>query len=181
MSDIAERWVRWWCEAWHFAHPSWRQTSPMLEAARCCKNSRHAVLTQSLGILATQPPPPHEGLLQWLALDETQQLRALTLAERICSAKLPRADDGHHAHADAGWCRSLGKALRPGLWLTAGVQDPRLLLGAWAGPTCWERLRLQWELGTLGEIPQDLPANRVAALWTAILWRVTHAESHRAD
>lgn len=179
MSDSAERWVRWWCEAWHCAHPSWRQAGPVLEAALCCKNSRHAVLMQSLGILATQPPPPHEGVLQWLALDETQQLRALTLAERICSAKMPHPTDCRNADAD--WCRSLGKALRPGAWLTAEALDPRLLLGAWAGPACWGRLRLQWESGAVGEIPQGLPANRLVTLWAAILWRVARTESHRAD
>jgi len=177
MSDAAERWVRWWCEAWHFAHPGWRRSSPVLAAAADCSHSRHAALAQSLGIGATQPPPPHEGVLQWLALDERQRQYALALAQHICSAKAPC----QALPADADWCRSLGKALRPGLWLTAEATDPRLLLGAWAGPACWERLRLQWAPGSLEELPPDLPAKRLATLWAAVLWRTSQMERIRAD
>lgn len=177
MSDSAERWVRWWCEAWHFAHPGWRQSSALLEAAAECAHSRHALLARSLGIGATQPPPPHEGVLQWLALDESQRQYSLALARHICSARTP----DQPLHADTDWCRSLGKALRPGLWLTTEATDPRLLLGAWVGPACWERLRLQWAPGSLEEIPEGLPANRLAALWMAVLWRTSQAERNRAD
>lgn len=151
----------------------------MLQQAAGSLHSRHAWLTHAYGLSATQPPPPHEGLLQWLALDDGQRQHSLHLARHICSAR-PCAPQAQH-DPDADWCRSLGKALRPGLWLPATALDPRLLLGAWAGPPCWTRLRLLWPPDTLGEPPQALPSKRLDTLWTAILWRVTQVGQPHVD
>lgn len=179
MTESAVRWVRWWCAAWQNAHPDWQAQAALVQQAASCPHSRHALLSQAHGIVATQPPPPHQGLLQWLDLAESQRQRALQLARQICAAA--PCEQTATQDADSDWCRSLGKALRPGLWLPTTALDPRLLLGAWAGPLCWSRLCLQWPPEALDTPPQELPAKRLDTLWSAILWRVTQAEPVHAD
>jgi len=106
--------------------------------------------------------------VQWLQLSPVQQDHALNLAASICLGRVTPGEDAHEI-----WCRAVAKALRPGAWLAPAVHDPRQLLAAWAGTSCWARLRLSWAPGALPLVPDEMPANKLQTLWQSVLWRVT--------
>lgn len=168
-------WVSWWCCTWHWAHPAWQAqmlSDQGLEADACAAvaRSRQADLLASLGIIPSQPPAPDADVLLWLSLSAEQRQQALSLAQSICCAPI-RAETTVTARHDP-WCRSLAKALRPGLWANPQATDMRPLLGAWLGPAVWSRLRLSWAPGDVQEPATDLPPNKLDTLWRAVLWRV---------
>jgi hypothetical protein len=183
--SVEDQWAHWWCNAWGWAHPQWKARFADgygLSEADCepLMRSRPGTFLQAVGIPATQPPVPAQNLLQWLALNADQREQALMLARHICFPPLGR--HGVAATADgvpepeinphALWCRSVAKALRPGVWLDPLNADARVLLGAWVGEACWSRLRLSWAPGEVGEAVGPLPENKLTTLWHAILWRV---------
>jgi len=177
MDTLAERWIRWWYAAGGPLQPAWRVASDAGREALAISApiSRHECIALGRAVRLTQPPEPHLGLLQWIALPEPLQALSLQLVERIC------APGPHRAQCQPdheGWCRSLAKALRPGLWLPPESVDPRLLLGAWIGPQRWMRMRLAWPSATLGIPPQGLPQTRLDALWLAVLWHVSRGDGH---
>lgn len=133
------------------------------------------------GMTVPLPPTPDANTLQWLALEPSQQQLALALVEQICvsdQANLGQADQ------HAPWCRSLAKALRPGLWLEsleAEALPGCRLLSAWTGPDCWARLRLGWPVQPWAEAAgRDVVSSangtgKLHTLWAAVLWRVVNA------
>lgn len=166
-----DRWVRWWCNPWDWAHPAWqsRFAGSVGLSTRACEAlmaSRHGVFLQSVGIDPSQPPMAAEPVLRWLELSALQRDRALALAQCICFAQTE--SDG----ADGQWCWAVTRALRPGTWLYPESDDVRPLLGAWLGAACWSRLRLAWAPGDVAERPAQAPENKLQTLWQAILWRV---------
>jgi len=172
-----ERWIQWWCAPWQWAHPDWmtrfleRSGLPPTDITNLLQ-VRHGAFLHSAGIEPSQPPPPVDALLQWLALDALRQRQALKLAGRICligsADGEPDSDPGPHET----WCRSVAKALRPGTWLDVRVDDPRLLLAAWTGETCWPRLRLSWAPDAVSLTFVELPLKKLQTLWQSVLWRV---------
>lgn len=164
--------VGWWFTTWRWAHPSWLESLPAKETVERLGASRHREWQALLGVAACQPPAPGDAILQWLSLEDEQRNRAIDLAQQVC---FPGAGTWMSAeHED--WCRSIAKAIRPGSWLTPGIHDSRLLLGAWLGGDCWDRLRVSWPKSEVGELalPTDeWPARRLETLWQALLWRVT--------
>jgi hypothetical protein len=169
-------WVSWWCCTWQWAHPAW-QTQMLLaqgldaDACAAVVRSRQADLLASLGVIPSQPPAPDADVLLWLSLSAEQRQQALALARTICCAPM-------HAETTVAaryypWCRSLAKALRPGLWADPQETDMRPLLGAWLGAAFWPRLRLSWAPGDVREPATDLPPNKLETLWRAVLWRVS--------
>jgi hypothetical protein len=130
------------------------------------------------GMTVPQPPSPDTNTLRWLALDPSQRQLALALVEQICAP-------GHSSFGPTGeyatWCRSVAKALRPGLWLENVESEAQLgvsLLGAWIGPHCWARLQLRWPMLPVAEAARrdemltiSLPG-KLQTLWPAVLWRV---------
>lgn len=166
-----DRWVRWWCNPWDWAHPAWqsqfaRSAGLSINACEALMVSRHGVFLQSVGIEPSQPPIVTEPVLRWLELTPLQRDQALALAQRICFAQTK--SDG----ADGQWCWAVTRALRPGVWLPIESQDARLLLGAWLGATCWSRLRLAWPPDDVADRLAQAPENKLQTLWQAILWRV---------
>ncbi|WP_296262359.1 MULTISPECIES: type III secretion protein [unclassified Pseudomonas] len=198
MHDRDARWIQWWCAPWQSAHPSWmalfaeRSGLPVVDAQQLLRG-RHDAFLQSVGITPSQPPEPPASWVQWLMLNADQQREALTLAGSIClgpAANRPvliaddqsRADRWPEEHAlrHEAWCRSVAKALRPGVWLAPSINDPRLLLAAWAGEACWSRLRLSWapdeiQQNAIEPPVAELPPNKLQTLWQSVLWRVTSA------
>ncbi|WP_437883143.1 type III secretion protein [Pseudomonas sp. LRF_L74] len=169
MSRQAEQWIEWWFQAGEQAHPGWSHGAANEVAwLDGLPVSRRAARACPEGALM-QPPAPDEAVLSWVALDHRRRELALALVGDIC---LPAAPWHERREPYAGWCRSIGKALRPGLWLGEPVHDPRMLLGAWVGAQCWSRVKLQWSPEGLGSPPAGLPMNRLKALWGAVLWRV---------
>jgi hypothetical protein len=181
MHSAEERWIQWWCAPWQWAHPDW--TSRFLECSGLPPTDladlmrvRPAAFLQGVGIAPSQPPPPVDALLQWLALDADGQRQALNLAGRICllgpaqseAANAPDSVPGQHET----WCRSVARALRPGTWLDVNIDDPRLVLASWIGETCWPRLRLSWPPDSVPQTVAHLPSNKLQTLWQAVLWRV---------
>nr|WP_241667658.1 type III secretion protein [Pseudomonas caspiana] len=169
-------WVNWWCGTWHWAHPGWHAqmlSAQGLEAGACdaVARSRQADLLASLGVVPSQPPVLDANVVLWLSLNTEQRQQALVLAKSICCAAVG-AEATVSVRHDL-WCRSLAKALRPGLWLDPQATDMRPLLGAWLGPMFWPRLRLGWAPGDVGELATDLPPNKLETLWRAVLWRVS--------
>lgn len=165
-------WVQWWCNPWRWAHPGWqsRFAEPQGLSVQACDtlmSSRHNAFLQSAGIAPSQPPEPVEPVLRWIAMDPSQQQRALALAQLICFAQTETAGP------DGQWCWALTKALRPGVWLDCDKCDARPLLGAWLGPEFWPRLRLAWPPGEVTDDPCQAPDNKLQTLWQAIMWRVT--------
>lgn len=177
MSSRAEYWVRWWFAAGAQAHPGWCADSGDSHEALALSVpvSRHEFIAASRAVQLPQPPEPHEGLLQWVRLSEAEQMLALCLVEAICAPQ-PALAESFVAHES--WCRSVAKALRPGLWLPSASLDARLLLGAWVGSQCWMRAKLQWPSSALGPLPQGLPSHRLDALWSAALWRASRGGMH---
>lgn len=173
MSELSaeDRWVRWWCNPWDWAHPAWQErfagsvglSTRACEALLAC---RHGVFLQSVGIDPSQPPVAAEPVLRWLQLSAAQRDRALALAQCICFVRTE--SDG----ADGQWCWAVTKALRPGAWLDPENEDARLVLGAWLGAACWSRLRLAWAPGEVADNPAQVPENKLQTLWQAVLWRV---------
>ncbi|UZE25642.1 type III secretion protein [Pseudomonas sp. B21-056] len=166
-----DRWVRWWCNPWDWAHPAWHSrfagsAGLSISACEALMVGRHGVFLHSVGIDPSQPPMVAEPVLRWLELTPVQRDRALALAQGICFA--PAEPDG----ADGQWCRAVSKGLRPGAWLQPQCNDARLLLGAWLGTACWSRLRLAWPPDDIVEQPPQAPENKLETLWRAILWRV---------
>lgn len=177
MEGLAEHWIRWWYAAGGPAQPEWcvepaASHQAMLLSAPI---SRHEYIAVSRAVQLPQPPEPHQGLMQWIGLPEPNRSLTLRLVEGVCGPwQLPAEfETGHDS-----WCRSLAKALRPGLWLPSDKVDARLLLGAWIGPQRWARTKLLWPMTTLGMPPQGLPSNRLDALWSAVLWRVSRGGEH---
>jgi hypothetical protein len=179
--DTAERWTQWWCDAWEKAHPTWKmrfseQAGLPLSICEQLTRLRCEVFMSFAEIMPQQPPEPDDRVLQWLSLSTAQNELALMLVEHICS---PGSSDRSKLDTHAAWCRSLAKALRPGLWLHGHTADPRLLLGAWLGARYWPRLRLYWSLESLGEFAWHSPlfdaiaVSKLQTLWPAVLWRVT--------
>ncbi|SDH58526.1 hypothetical protein SAMN05216588_105305 [Pseudomonas flavescens] len=177
MDGLTAGWIRWWYAAGDPASAGWNVCSGGELAALAFRApiSRHACIADSRAVQLAQPPEPHQGLLRWIGLSHAEQLFTLHLVEGICAPSRP---GGALSSADEHWCRSLAKALRPGLWLPAGTVDARLLLGAWVGPQRWARARLQWPSVALDGLPQGLPGNRLDALWSAVLWRVSQGGEH---
>jgi hypothetical protein len=178
MLSAEEHWIRWWCAPWEWAHADWIDVF----AAHCgmtredCAEllpTRHDVFLHSVGVIPGQPPPPVELLAQWLQLGEVQQEQALSLAASICFGQNDHASANDAEPLHEPWCRAVAKALRPGLWLDASVNDARVLLAAWAGESCWSRLRLSWAPDALPSPCAGLPANKLQTLWHSVLWRVT--------
>ncbi|MEO4017655.1 type III secretion protein [Pseudomonas rossensis] len=177
---MTEAWVEWWCCSWRWAHPEWQaqlSTVAGLGAGNwgAIAHSRHADLLRSIAIDPSQPPAICEDLMRWLALSPLQKDTALSLAGRVCFSSRHSAPLSNESH-DL-WCQRFAKALRPGLWLDPGVEDERLLLGAWLGEVCWSRLRLTWAPGEVGEPLAHLPSSKLQTLWQAVLWRVTTPSS----
>jgi hypothetical protein len=177
MQGAQERWIQWWCAPWEWAHPDWRSRLAerhglTLHDCDTLLGRHHALFFEHVGIAPSQPPEPVPQLMQWLALDTAQQGQALALAERIClgGAAAPVLDAAVLAHEP--WCRAVAKALRPGAWLHPEAADGRRLLAAWAGESCWSRLRLQWTPGTLEAQFVEMPSNKLQTLWQSVLWRI---------
>jgi hypothetical protein len=176
------QWVQWWCTPWEDAHASWQhgfaeQAGLTLHAsehwARRCPDAFMAFA----GVYPPQPPAPEPQALQWLALAPAQRELALALVTQICAGQPSGHADDSLAPAHVPWCRSLAKALRPGLWLGDDPAQAPALLGAWLGPHYWARLRLAWPMpsarlamATLTSSPLALA--RLNTLWPAVLWRV---------
>ncbi|WP_110949820.1 type III secretion protein [Pseudomonas bohemica] len=177
-----ERWIQWWCAPWQWAHPGWmalfvERSGLSGVEAQALLRGRHNAFLQSVGITPSQPPEPADSWVQWLLLGVDQQRQALELAGSICLGRTSdraRRLNEHEAHHE-DWCRSVAKALRPGVWLEPSIDDPRILLAAWAGETCWSRLRLSWAPDEVRQLVTDLPANKLQTLWQSVLWRVTSA------
>lgn len=174
MHGADERWIQWWCAPWQWAHPGW--VEPFVEGlgvpvqdVEPLLRGRHSAFLHSVGITPSQPPAPIKAWVQWLMLNTEQQDRALNLAASIC---LGRAEHSEETDPHENWCRAVAKALRPGAWLDPSLNDPRLLLAAWAGQDCWSRLRLSWAPDTLPPSFMPLPANKLQTLWQSVLWRV---------
>ena len=177
MDGLAEQWIRWWYAAGDPAQPEWcvgGDPDRMAVALRA-PISRHEYIAVSRAVQLAQPPEPHSGLLRWIGLPEPERALTLQLVGDVCaSGRLLAECQPGYEH----WCRSLAKALRPGLWLPSERVDPRLLLGAWIGPQRWARTKLLWPLTTFGMPPQGLPGYRLDALWSAVLWRVSRGGEH---
>ncbi|HEX8588335.1 type III secretion protein [Pseudomonas sp.] len=178
MRSAEEHWVRWWCAPWEWAHPDWIEVfadhcGVTREDCAELLGTRHNVFLHSVGVAPSQPPPPVDSLMQWLQLGDAQQQQALSLAGRICFGQGQQAsrDDAGYVHEP--WCRAVAKALRPGVWLDGSVNDARLLLAAWAGESCWSRLRLSWAPDALPPPCAELPENKLQTLWHSVMWRVT--------
>ncbi|NWA02076.1 type III secretion protein [Pseudomonas gingeri] len=168
-------WINWWCCTWRWAHPGWRLQ--LLAAhgldtghASALAGSRHAELLEALGVMPSQPPPVDADVALWLSLTAEQREQALLLARSICCAPFPHQPTVAERHGQ--WCRSLAKALRPGLWLDQPTVDARVLLASWLGAPFWSRLRLAWAPGESLEPLADLPRQKLDTLWRAVLWRV---------
>ncbi|TDV67585.1 type III secretion protein [Pseudomonas sp. LP_7_YM] len=188
MPDQTERWIQWWCAPWQWAHPDWmalfaeRSGLPAL-APQALLCGRHNAFLQTVGITPSQPPEPSASWVQWLMLSADRQRQALNLAGSICLGRAAFRATGPFAegrvHDDAlqheDWCRSVAKALRPGAWLAPSIDDPRLLLAAWAGEASWSRLRLSWAPDEVQHHVIELPQNKLQTLWQSVLWRVTSA------
>jgi hypothetical protein len=171
MGSVEERWIDWWCAPWKWAHPGWTERFIAISglphmALSDLPHAAQIAFLSSVGIQPSQPPMPVPALLQWLALQAEQQQQALALADSICLAR-SAADQPH-----SSWCRAVAKALRPGAWLAPRIDDPRLLLAAWAGDTCWSRLRLNWPPDAVAITLSPMPANKLQTLWESVLWRV---------
>lgn len=177
MDGAAESWVHWWFAAGDLQNPQWGSGSGRGydDIARFPPTSRHELIAASRNVLLQQPPEPHEGLLCWVGLCEVKQELALRLVEDICASQQATSQC---PTAHGNWCRSLAKALRPGLWVPPVQVDARLLLGAWIGAERWARAKLQWPEADLGMPPPGLPGKRLDALWSAVLWRVSQASAH---
>ncbi|GLX14964.1 type III secretion protein [Pseudomonas straminea] len=177
MDGLAAGWIRWWYAAGDPASPGWPVGANAEHMALALRSpiSRHACIAESRAVRLAQPPEPHQGLLRWIGLSEAEQVFTLHLVEGVCA--LSRSCDALPS-VDERWCRSLAKALRPGLWLPAGPVDARLLLGAWVGPQRWARVRLQWPSAALDGLPPGLPGHRLDTLWSAVLWRVARGGEH---
>ncbi|MGY2289753.1 type III secretion protein [Pseudomonas sp. SDO528_S397] len=168
-------WINWWCCTWRWMHPGWQarllaEQGVPLEAFMAVSRSRHGELLHCLGITPSQPPEPVADVMQWLSLSDAQREQALTLVQAICFTvdADTQAQTGEHW----SWCRSLAKALRPGLWLAGEVTDARAMLGPWLGESCWSRLRLAWSPEDNVALALNLPARKLDALWRAVLWKV---------
>ncbi|WP_223536958.1 type III secretion protein [Pseudomonas sp. GL-B-16] len=175
-----QSWVRWWCDAWQGAHGSWRSgfaehAGLALSVCEQVAQRQPETFMRFAGMMAPQPPAPDTNTLQWLALQPSQRQLALAMVEHICTPGRAGLDpiDGH-----APWCRSLAKALRPGLWLQSrepGAQLGVCLLEHWIGPHCWARLRLCWPVRPTQAWDITLSASasgKLHTLWSAVLWRV---------
>ncbi len=177
MDGVAEYWIRWWFAAGEEVQPLWcaEPVGNHEGLALCAPISRHELIAHSRAVQLPQPPEPHEGLVRWVRLPEAEQAIALCLVEAICAPQqsLPESLVAHEV-----WCRSVAKALRPGLWLPSAPLDARLLLGAWIGPQRWMRAKQQWPSSTLSQLPQGLPSNRLDALWSSVLWRASRGGMH---
>ncbi|AVU78765.1 type III secretion protein [Pseudomonas rhizophila] len=130
--------------------------------------SRHDALLALLGIAPSAPPEPDPNVIEWLSLTDAQRLQALALVRAICFA----TPNDQLSDAQWFWCRGIAKALRPGLWLTDEVTDPRAMLAGWLGERCWSRLRLLWAPDETLEPAFNLPTRKLDALWRSVLWRV---------
>ncbi len=170
-------WANWWCCTWRWMHPGWQpwvraRGGQAFAALGGLPRSRHADLLRSLGVTPSQPPPPIAEVVHWLSLSAAQRVQALWLVQTICCCA--QTGDPHTgSEEDWAWCRSVAKALRPGLWLSDRVIDARALLGGWLAPDCWSRLRLDWSPDDALAPAQDVPARKLDALWRAVLWRVS--------
>lgn len=166
-------WIDWWCCTWRWMHPGWQpwllaEQGVELAAFAAVARSRHGDLLNCLGITPTQPPEPSFDVLNWLSLNAEQRVLALTLVQAVCSSAEMRTLDDECWR----WCRSLAKALRPGLWLAGETVDARAMLGGWLGESCWSRLRLAWAPDDDLTAAPDLPPRKLDALWQAVLWKV---------
>jgi hypothetical protein len=156
----------------HFAE----QVGMPLSVCEQLAQHRREVFMSHADITLEQPPEPDDRVLQWLALDTAQNELALMLVGHICS---PEQSGPATLHGHEAWCRSVAKALRPGLWLHGHTADPRLLLGAWLGVRYWPRLRLHWPLDSLDDLAghsqllSAITLSKLQTLWPAVLWRVT--------
>ncbi|MDN3235641.1 type III secretion protein [Pseudomonas sp. WAC2] len=180
-TNVSERWVQWWCCAWRDAHPEWRARfidQSGLPPAICetLAIQRVDVFLKFAGVVFLQPPEPESHTLKWLSLDDSQSQLALSLVGRICSPEHP---DSSVNDEYTPWCRSVAKALRPGLWLDSKSLDPRLLLGVWLGVSYWSRVRLYWSPNAVEESPlkviaaNTMACSRLQTLWPAVFWQVT--------
>ncbi|WP_434698145.1 type III secretion protein [Pseudomonas sp. D1-1] len=154
-------------------HPKWKssvweQRGIDFDVCMGVWRSRHDALLTLLGIPPSAPPEPQPNVIEWLSLTEAQRLQALALVRAICFA----AADDQLSYAQWSWCRGIAKALRPGLWLTEEVTDPREILAGWLGERCWSRLRLLWPPETTLEPAFNVPSRKLDALWRSVLWRV---------
>lgn len=187
-----EAWVGWWCDAWQGAHASWQlrfaeQSGLTLSVCEALVRRRPEVFMDFAGMTMPQPPVPEANTLRWLALEPLQRHLALALAEQIC-APAPSGLDPSDEYAP--WCRSVAKALRPGLWLEHVDPEGQLgiwLLGTWIGPHCWARLRLSWPVLLLADAAGrdvistvSLPG-KLQTLWSAVLWRVGRSKHHNPE
>lgn len=168
------QWVEWWCAPWHWAHPEWKAkfaTLGGLSSGDCnaVARSRHVDFLRNVGIVPSQPPEPVEALLRWLALTPKQREHAFSLVQRVCFAKPAQAPS---PDLEDGWCYGLAKAIRPGQWIHPGIEDERVLLGAFVGERCWSRLQLMWAPGEPGQWVNGLPDKKLQTLWQSVLWRV---------
>lgn len=172
MSDAD--WVIWWCCTWRDMHPAWQvRVGDDLAQRAAVTRSQHGELLACLGITPSPPPPPIADALLWLSLSIECRDQALALVQAICFAA--HADRRSLTDEQWAWCRSLAKALRPGLWLLADKVDPRAMLGGWLGDNCWLRLRLAWAPDDSLRPTQGLPTNKLDSLWRAVLWKVNAA------
>jgi hypothetical protein len=192
MASVSDQaWVRWWCEAWQDAHGSWQTGFAEhvgLALSACAQLARRQPepFMCFTGMTAPQPPEPDANTLQWLALQPAQRQLALALVAQICA---PDRSSTVAIDEHAPWCRSLAKALRPGLWLETlepglepalkpGTEVGVGLLRPWIGPHCWTRLRLDWPMPLAKAAEQGMKVNasapgKLRTLWPAVLWRVS--------
>ncbi|WP_260954409.1 hypothetical protein [Pseudomonas citri] len=177
-------WLRWWAHGWSDAHPSWEL------AARCgvdaglfetCGKLRYSWLSHRLEVRALPAQKPHPALLRLLLLEPQGRQRALELAVVICGGSEPLStlDDACHT-----WCRRMAKALQPGNWIPEGWRQypceeaGLLLLKAWVGQPCWEKLRLGFARGAVEAVERitmpAMPSSRLDAMWEAVSWHVSN-------
>lgn len=188
-ADSAQAWVHWWCDAWGHAHDSWRSrfaehTGLALVECERLARQRPEVFMRFAGMDTPQPPEPHPDLLHWLGLPPEQRHLALALVEQICSPSRPSRG---YTDEHKPWCRSLAKALRPGLWLDGQEPEAEVLLGGWLGVRYWHRLRLELPVPAQAWVPGPHSALTAAApgklktLWPAVLWRVAANQPEHAE
>jgi hypothetical protein len=178
MQSDETRWIEWWCAPWAWAHPAWK--ARFLDLGGLAEDDlidapqgRQNAFLHSAHIEPCQPPAPVDAMLQWLLLTADQQQQALHLAARICLTSVGDSDVPSAVSVHESWCRAVARALRPGVWLAPGIDDPRVLLAAWVGEHCWSRLRLSWPPDAVQPAAIDMPSHKVQTLWQSVLWRVS--------
>ncbi|MEH0876071.1 type III secretion protein [Pectobacterium cacticida] len=188
-------WLTWWAEDCLLqADPSWwsgKVALPVSPQRRDWLHVNAEQLHRHFSLPPRLPPDPQASLMQMGKLDTAQRETVLRLMARVCQP----IRNPDRADAEGIWCGRLAKALRPGLWLPAGItfsasssapllsessatsyQDALLLLRLRYGEACWSRLRLLYPRDWPDHHPisaAPLPAARLNALCDALIWKAS--------